>query len=137
LRDGIFHKLQKTCLVFATTLTGIFDQDSLVSSGKGIVTCFSSRQSADIAVVSVSSTSRRPRVQLLLGRSLVQIAAECGERLQLAVLRHIEAQSPATCFMAFAWAAPPTRETDKPDVDGRPYAGEEKLRFQVYLAVGD
>ena len=56
--------------------------------------------------------------QLGLGRG-VEVGAELGEGLQLAVLREVEAEPPAIFFMALICAEPPTRETEIPDVHRR------------------
>ncbi len=44
---------------------------------------------------------------------------------------------PATCFMAFTWAAPPTRETDRPTLMAGRIPEKNRDGFQVHLAVGD
>ena len=52
-------------------------------------------------------------VELLLRRR-VEVGAELRERRQLAVLRELEAQRPATFFIALICALPPTRDTEMP-----------------------
>ena len=44
----------------------------------------------------------------------VELGAELRERLELAVLREVELQRPATFFIGLIWALPPTRETLMP-----------------------
>jgi hypothetical protein len=51
--------------------------------------------------------------QLLLGGG-VEVGAELGESLQLAVLGQRQPQRPATCFIALICALPPTRLTLMP-----------------------
>ena len=51
----------------------------------------------------------------LLLRRRVEVGAELRERRHLAVLREVELQRTGdTDFIAFVWAAPPTRLTDRP-----------------------
>ena len=60
-----------------------------------------------------SSTMRAPVERGLAGD--VELGAELGEGLQLAVLGQVEAQAgPATFFIAVTWALPPTRDTEMP-----------------------
>ena len=47
-------------------------------------------------------------------RRLVEVGAELREGRQLAVLREVEAQPPATFFIALICAVPPTRDTEMP-----------------------
>ena len=83
-----------------------------------------------------SSTSRAPRSSCALG-GLVEVGAERRERLELAVLRQVEPQRPATALhrLGLGVAADPGhRDTD---VDGRPDAGVEQVGLEEDLAVGD
>ncbi len=44
----------------------------------------------------------------------VEVGAEGREGLELAELRQVQTQLPATFFIAFGCAAPPTRDTEMP-----------------------
>ena len=57
-----------------------------------------------------TSTSARAAVEL---RWVAASRSEpnCGERLELAVLRQVEPERPATCFIALICALPPTRDS--------------------------
>ena len=44
---------------------------------------------------------------------------------------------PATCFMALTWAAPPTRETERPTLMAGRIPALNRFGLQVDLAVGD
>ena len=51
--------------------------------------------------------------ELVLG-GLVQVGAELGEDGELAVLGEVQPQAAGDLATALVWAAPPTRETERP-----------------------
>ena len=71
------------------------------------------------------------------GRGRVEVGTEGGERLQLAVLREVQAQRAGDLLIALTCAAPPTRETEIPTlIAGRtPWLNRSDSR--KHLAVGD
>ena len=74
--------------------------------------------------------------QRALGRG-VEVGAELGERLELAVLRELELQAAGdAAHRLHLRVAAHARHRDA-DVDGRAHAGEEQRRLEEDLAVGD
>ena len=75
-------------------------------------------------------------VQRRLGR-LVELRAELRERLQLAVLREVEAEAPRDLLHRLRLRRRADARHRGADVDGRPDAGEEEVGLQEDLTVGD
>ncbi len=73
----------------------------------------------------------------LLPRRLVELRAELRERLQRAVLREVQAQSPGDLLHRLDLRVAAHARHRDADVDRRPHAGEEQLGLEEDLPVGD
>ena len=80
--------------------------------------------------------SRSPRASCLLG-GLVEVGAELGEGGQLAVLGELEAQGAGDLLHRLDLGGAADPGDRDADVDRRPHAGEEEVRLQEDLPVGD
>ena len=83
-----------------------------------------------------SSTSRAPRSSCGLRRG-VQVGAEGGERLQLAVLRQVQPQRAGDLLHRLDLRGATDAGHRDADVDGRPDTLVEQVGLQEALAVGD
>ena len=75
-------------------------------------------------------------IQLIL-RRLVEVGRECGERLELAVLRKIQSQRPGHLFHCLDLCGATDAGHRDADVDRRPHTLVEQVGLQEALAVGD
>ena len=67
----------------------------------------------------------------------VEVRAELGERLEVAVLRELELQPPGDLLHRLDLRVAADARHRDADVDGRPHAREEELRLEEDLPVGD
>ena len=67
----------------------------------------------------------------------VELGAELRERLELAVLREVEAKAPGDLLHRLRLRVPTDAGYGRADVDRRPHAREEEARLEEDLAVGD